>query len=65
MKRYKPVIDYEKLDGSENDIIDICPVSVFELKDDKLIVANDVCIGCRTCENLYGHSIKVIEVKDV
>ena len=52
----KPVIDYSKITTKEQEaelkgVIDVCPVNVFALEGDKVIVKNpDACIGCRACE---------------
>jgi NAD-dependent dihydropyrimidine dehydrogenase PreA subunit len=46
----KPVIDYKKC-TSCGTCISVCPVSVFEKKGKKTVVAKPAdCIGCRACE---------------
>ena len=46
----KPIFDQEKC-TSCGSCIDVCPVSVFEKKEDKVVVAKeDACIACRACE---------------
>lgn len=43
-------IDAEKCDGCGT-CVDICPVEVFEIKDEKSVVVNlDECLVCRACE---------------
>jgi len=43
-------IDTEKCDGCGT-CVDICPVEVFEIKDEKSVVVNlDECLVCRACE---------------
>lgn len=47
-----PVIDYDKCKNAKT-CIEVCPMDVFEFKDDedKTVVARpDDCIGCRACE---------------
>ncbi|MBN2457857.1 4Fe-4S dicluster domain-containing protein [Candidatus Woesearchaeota archaeon] len=46
----KVTIDYDKCSTS-GICVDICPVGVFEKKDDKVVVARpEDCILCRACE---------------
>lgn len=43
-------IDAEKCDGCGT-CVDICPVAVFEIRDEKSVVVNlDECLVCRACE---------------
>ncbi|MCK5563579.1 4Fe-4S binding protein [Candidatus Bathyarchaeota archaeon] len=43
-------IDAEKCDGCGT-CVDICPVEVFEIKDEKSVIVNlDECLVCRACE---------------
>lgn len=45
-----PAIDSKKCDGCGT-CVDICPVSVLEVKSKKCVVVNpDECIECRACE---------------
>lgn len=42
-------VNNEKCTG-EGNCADICPVSVFEVKDGKCVVVNgDACEGCESC----------------
>lgn len=49
-------VDYAKC-NADGVCVDVCPVSVFELKDvpgydekKSVVVNNDACIVCRACE---------------
>jgi NAD-dependent dihydropyrimidine dehydrogenase PreA subunit len=49
-------VDTEKCNG-DGVCVDLCPVSVFELKEiagvegkKSVVVNNDACIACRACE---------------
>ena len=45
-----PVIDYSKCTVQKK-CMEVCPMNVFELKDDKMVVARaQDCIGCKACE---------------
>ena len=47
----KPTIDQSKCTKCGT-CIEVCPVQVFEKKDDKVVVAKPgECIGCRACES--------------
>ena len=46
---YMPKVDEEKCIGC-GECIDICPVEVFELNDEKAKPVNaDECVGCESC----------------
>jgi NAD-dependent dihydropyrimidine dehydrogenase PreA subunit len=42
-------IDVEKCEGCE-ECVDVCPVEVFEMEDEKSVAVNaDECLGCESC----------------
>ena len=46
---YNPIVDPEKCEGCE-ECVDICPMDVFEMQDDKSVPVNaDACEGCESC----------------
>ncbi len=46
---YTVTIDTDKCDG-KGECVDICPASVFEIKDGKAAVVNmEDCLGCESC----------------
>jgi NAD-dependent dihydropyrimidine dehydrogenase PreA subunit len=55
-------IDIEKCNGCGT-CVDICPVEVFEIKDEKSVVVNlDECLVCRACEvQCPDNAIEIIE----
>lgn len=55
-------IDMEKCDGCGT-CVDICPVEVFEIREEKSVVVNlEECLVCRVCEVQCPNSaIEVIE----
>lgn len=45
----KPEVDVEKCTGCGN-CVEVCPVDVFEIQDDKSVVVNaDECLECESC----------------
>jgi len=60
---YTVKVDEEKCIGCE-ECVDVCPVDVFEMKDEKSVPVNaDECIGCESCiEVCEQDAITVTEV---
>lgn len=44
--------------------VDVCPVEVYELQDDKSVPVNaDECVGCESCVEVCGeNAITVTEI---
>lgn len=55
-------IDSEQCSGCGT-CVDVCPVGVFEIKDDKSVAANvDECLICNACETQCPNdAIRVVE----
>lgn len=60
---YKPEVDEEKCVGC-GECVDVCPVDVYELQNDKSVPVNaEECIGCESCvEVCEEDAITVTEV---
>jgi NAD-dependent dihydropyrimidine dehydrogenase PreA subunit len=60
---YKIEVDEEKCIGC-GECVDICPVDVYEMKDEKSVPVNaEECIGCESCiEVCEQDAITVTEV---
>jgi NAD-dependent dihydropyrimidine dehydrogenase PreA subunit len=60
---YKVEVDEEKCIGCE-ECVNICPVDVYEMKDEKSVPVNaEECIGCESCvEVCEQEAITVTEV---
>ena len=60
---YKIEVDVEKCIGC-GDCVDICPVDVYEMKDEKSVPVNaEECIDCESCvEACEQEAITVTEV---
>ena len=60
---YKVEVDLEKCIGC-GECVDVCPVDVFEMQDEKSVPVNvEECIGCESCiEVCEQEAITVTEV---
>jgi len=60
---YKIEVDVEKCIGC-GDCVDVCPVDVYEMKDEKSVPVNaEECIDCESCvEACEQEAITVTEV---
>ena len=46
---YQPEVNIEKCTGC-GECVEVCPVDVYELQDEKSTVANgEECLGCESC----------------
>jgi NAD-dependent dihydropyrimidine dehydrogenase PreA subunit len=63
---YEVTVDNDKCVGC-GDCVDICPVEVYELQDEKLVPVNaEECVGCESCiEVCEQEAISVKEVGSV
>lgn len=63
---YEITVDHEKCTGC-GECVDICPVEVYELQDEKSIPVNaEECVGCESCiEVCEQEAITVKEVEAI
>lgn len=60
MSNYDPVVDPDKCVGCE-ECVDVCPVSVFEMQDEKSVPVNaEECLGCESCVEVCGTDAIII-----
>jgi NAD-dependent dihydropyrimidine dehydrogenase PreA subunit len=60
---FQVTVDADKCTGDSN-CVDTCPVSVFELQDDKAVPVNmDECLGCESCVEVCESA--AITVKEI
>ncbi len=58
---YSVIVDEEKCVGC-SECVDICPVEVFELKDEKSVPVNEEeCMGCESCIEVCEEEAIIIE----
>jgi len=58
---FNPIVDSEKCVGCE-ECVDVCPVEVFEMEDDKSVPVNaEECMGCESCVEVCEEDAIVIE----
>jgi len=60
---YEVTVDNDKCIGC-GECVDICPVEVYELQDEKSVPVNaEECVGCESCiEVCEQEAIAVIEI---
>jgi NAD-dependent dihydropyrimidine dehydrogenase PreA subunit len=60
---YSVTVDPEKCVGDGN-CIDVCPVGVYELQDNKAVQVNaEECLGCESCIEVCEKG--AIEIKEI
>ena len=61
---WKVKVDTEKCNGC-GECVDSCPGEVYELQDGKaVVVREDECHGCHTCEAMCDEDACIIEEDD-
>ena len=52
---YEIIVDNDKCIGC-GECVDICPVGVYELQDEKSVPVNaEECVGCESCVEVCEH----------
>ena len=58
---YNVTVDAEKCVGC-GECVDVCPVEVYELKDEKFVPVNEEeCLGCESCIEVCEHDAITVE----
>ena len=58
---FVPTVDEKKCAGCE-ECVDVCPVEVFEMVDDKSTIVNgDECMGCESCIEVCEENAITVE----
>ncbi len=58
---FNVVVDENKCAGCE-ECVDVCPVEVFEMKDEKSVPVNvDECLGCESCVEVCEEGAITVE----
>ncbi len=58
---FNPIVDEEKCAGC-GECVDVCPVEVFEMQDEKAAPVNaDECLGCDSCVEVCEEGAITIE----
>ena len=58
---FNPTVDADKCAGCE-ECVDVCPVEVFEMKDDKSVVVEpEECLGCESCVEVCEENAITVE----
>ena len=58
---FSVTVDAEKCKGCE-ECVDVCPVEVFEMADEKSVPVNaEECLGCESCVEVCEENAIVVE----
>ena len=58
---FVPTVDSDKCIGC-GECVEVCPVEVFELEDEKAVPANaDECLGCESCVEVCEQAAITVE----
>ena len=58
---FVPTVDSDKCIGC-GECVEVCPVEVFELEDEKAVPANaDECLGCESCVEVCEQGAITVE----
>lgn len=58
---FVPTVDADKCIGC-GECVEVCPVEVFELEDEKAVPANaDECLGCESCVEVCEQGAITVE----
>lgn len=58
---FNPIVDEKKCVGCE-ECVDVCPVEVFEMVDNKSVTENaEECLGCESCVEVCEEGAITIE----
>ena len=58
---YKVIVDAEKCVGC-GECVDVCPVEVYELQNNKAVAVNpEECLGCESCVEVCDQNAITIE----
>ena len=58
---FNPIVDEAKCVGCE-ECVDVCPVEVSEMQDEKsVVVAGEECLGCESCVEVCEESAITVE----
>jgi len=58
---FNPIVEESKCVGCE-ECVDVCPVEVFEMQDEKsVVVAGEECLGCESCVEVCEEAAITVE----
>ncbi len=58
---FVPTVDKNKCEGC-GECVEVCPVEVLELEDEKAVVANEEeCLGCESCVEVCEQEAITVE----